>query len=231
MKKHLIYIILSLSVLIQIHCSNESGPKDPLAPILISPNNNEACLDGSIVNDSQSSVDFQWSVSENAVSYEVVVNNLANQTSQIYGSGTNQLNITLTNAEPYSWFVNALGEDGTTPASSQTWKFYLAGKNVINYAPFPPELLSPRSGGNLTPVNGIVLLSWNCTDVDNDLESFEVYLDNSNGTTLLKTIPYETLTTEIEVEVESKKDYYWKIIAIDTNGNSSSSGVYGFRTN
>jgi len=231
MKKHLIYIILSLSVLIQIHCSNESGPKDPLAPILISPNNNEACLDGSIVNDSQSSVDFQWSVSENAVSYEVVVNNLANQTSQIYGSGTNQLNITLTNAEPYSWFVNALGEDGTIPASSQTWKFYLAGKNVINYAPFPPELLSPRSGGNLTPVNGIVLLSWNCTDVDNDLESFEVYLDNSNGTTLLKTIPYETLTTEIEVEVESKKDYYWKIIAIDTNGNSSSSGVYGFRTN
>ena len=231
MKKHLIYIILSLSVLIQIHCSNESGPKDPLAPILISPNNNEACLDGSIVNDSQSSVDFQWSVSENAVSYEVVVNNLANQTSQIYGSGTNQLNITLTNAEPYSWFVNALGEDGTTPASSQTWKFYLAGKNVINYAPFPPELLSPRSGGNLTPVNGIVLLSWNCTDVDNDLGSFEVYLDNSNGTTLLKTIPYETLTTEIEVEVESKKDYYWKIIAIDTNGNSSSSGVYGFRTN
>ena len=231
MKKHLIYIILSLSVLIQIHCSNESGPKDPLAPILISPNNNEACLDGSIVNDSQSSVDFQWSVSENAVSYEVVVNNLANQTSQIYGSGTNQLNITLTNAEPYSWFVNALGEDGTTPASSQTWKFYLAGKNVINYAPFPPELLSPRSGGNLTPVNGIVLLSWNCTDVDNDLESFEVYLDNSNGTTLLKTIPYETLTTEIEVEVEGKKDYYWKIIAIDTNGNSSSSGVYGFRTN
>ena len=36
---------------------------------------------------------------------------------------------------------------------------------------------------------------------------------------------------EIEVEVENKKDYYWKIIAFDANGNSSSSGVYGFRTN
>ena len=231
MRKNLIYIILSLIVLIQINCSNDSGPKDPLAPNLISPNNNEACFDGTILNDTQSSVDFQWSASENAVSYEVVVNNLANQTSQVYGSGTNQLNITLTNAEPYSWSVNALGEDGTTPASSQTWKFYLAGKNIINYAPFPPELLSPRSGGNLTPVNGIVLLSWNCTDVDDDLESFEVYLDNSNGTTLLKTITYETLTTEIEVEVENNKDYYWKIVAIDSNGNSSSSGVYGFRTN
>ena len=83
----------------------------------------------------------------------------------------------------------------------------------------------------MTPVNGIVLLSWNCTDVDDDLDSFEVYLDNSNGTTLLKTITYETLTTEIEVEVENNKDYYWKIVAIDSNGNSSSSGVYGFRTN
>jgi hypothetical protein len=25
--------------------------------------------------------------------------------------------------------------------------------------------------------------------------------------------------------------YYWKIIAIDANGNQSSSGVYAFRTN
>ena len=120
MRKNLIYIILSLIVLIQINCSNDSGPKDPLAPNLISPNNNEACFDGTILNDTQSSVDFQWSASENAVSYEVLVNNLANQTSQVYGSVTNLLNITLTNAEPYSWSVNALGEDGTTPASSQT---------------------------------------------------------------------------------------------------------------
>ena len=114
MKKYIIYIVLSLIVLVQTNCSNDSGPKDPLAPNLISPNNNEACFDGTLVNDTQSSVDFQWSISENAIGYEVIVNNLANQTSQVYGSGTNQLNITLTNAEPYSWSVNALGEDGTT---------------------------------------------------------------------------------------------------------------------
>ena len=123
MRKNLIYIILSLSFLIQINCSNDSGPKDPIAPNLISPNNNEACFDGTIVNDTQSSVNFQWSLSENAVSYEVVVNNLANQTSQVYGSGTNQLNITLTNAEPYSWSVNALGEDGTTMILSPDSQF------------------------------------------------------------------------------------------------------------
>ena len=74
---------MSLIVLIQFNCSNDSGPKDPLAPNLIFPNNNEACFDGTIVNDTQSSVDFQWSLSDNSVSYEVVVNNLANQSSQI----------------------------------------------------------------------------------------------------------------------------------------------------
>ena len=89
---------------------------------------------------------------------------------------------------------------------------------MINYAPFPPELLNPRSGGNLTPVNGTIILSWNCTDVDNDLDSFEIYLDNLNATTLIKSVPYETLTTEIEVNVENGKNYYWltgKFINLD----------------
>ena len=35
----------------------------------------------------------------------------------------------------------------------------------------------------------------------------------------------------IEVEVENNTTYFWKIIAIDTNQNNSSSGVYSFRTN
>jgi len=231
MKKNILHIFLLIIVLIQFNCSKDAGPQDPTVPNLIFPNNNEACFDGNIINDTQSDVNFQWSLSTNAINYEVVVNNLANQSTQVFGSSTNQLEITLTNAEPYSWSVNAIGEDGSTPASSDTWKFYLAGKNVINYAPFPPELLNPRSGGNLTPVNGTIILSWNCTDVDNDLDSFEIYLDNLNATTLIKSVPYETLTTEVEINVENRKDYYWKIIAYDSNGNSSSSGVYGFRTN
>jgi hypothetical protein len=230
MKINRLYIIL-LSITIPLGCSKTSPPAEPTAPVLLSPNNNETCLDGTLINDTQSSVNFSWSESTNALSYEVVVNNLATQSTQVFGSSSNQTVVTLTNTEPYSWSINAIGEDGTTPASSQTWKFYLAGKNVINYAPFPPELIIPRSGGNLTPVNGVVNLSWNCSDVDNDLESFEVYLDNTNATTLLKTISYEFQTTQIEINVESKKDYYWKIVAIDKNGNTSSSGVYGFRTN
>ena len=63
------------------------------------------------------------------------------------------------------------------------------------------------------------------------LESFEVYLDQNDATTLNTTLPFQNNNNSIEVEVENNATYYWKVVAIDTNGNQSSSGVYAFRTN
>jgi hypothetical protein len=67
--------------------------------------------------------------------------------------------------------------------------------------------------------------------VDGDLNSFEVYLDQTDGTTLNQTLDYQENQIQLEVVVENNKVYYWKIVTIDTNGNQSSSGVYSFRTN
>ncbi|MDC0515517.1 hypothetical protein OAN99_06865 [Flavobacteriaceae bacterium] len=102
----------------------------------------------------------------------------------------------------------------------------------MNYAPFPAELISPRSGANVTPdINNLINLNWTASDVDQDLIRFEVYLDQTDATTLNNEIEYASQETIVEVEVENNKTYYWKIIAIDANGNQSSSGVYAFRTN
>jgi hypothetical protein len=128
--------------------------------------------------------------------------------------------------------VKSIGEIGSIPSLSTQWKFYLAGDAVINYAPFPSELISPRSGANVTPdINKLIELNWNALDVDDDLAQFEVYLDKSDATTLIKTLEFQTEEVSIEVEVENNTTYFWKIIAIDTNQNNSSSGVYSFRTN
>ena len=65
---------------------------------------------------------------------------------------------------PYRWKVIANGEPGTLSSESELWKFYLAGNGVINYAPFPPELLTPRSASTINIVDGEigdVLLSTN----------------------------------------------------------------------
>lgn len=231
MKK--IVLLFGGLILLLSSCTQEDPiPIEPGVASLISPANNETCLDGTSLNDTQSNVSFSWSAASDALSYEVIISNLLTQSSQTYTAPSNQTTIALTKAEPYSWIVKSIGEEGSTPSESEQWKFYLAGDAVTNYAPFPSELISPRSGANITPdINNLVILNWNGSDVDADLESFEVYLDQNDGTTLNTTLDYQAQDTSIEVEVQNNTAYYWKIIAIDANGNQSSSGVYTFRTN
>ena len=228
MKK--LYFIVGILVLLLIGCAKE--PIDPGIAILISPSNDETCFDGISLNDTQSNVSFSWSTAENAISYELIVSDLLTQSSQTYTTNTNQTTIALTKAKPYSWQVKSIGELGSNVIDSESWKFYLAGDAVINYAPFPAELITPRSGANVTPdINSLLTLNWICSDVDGDLESFEVYLDQADGSTLITTLDYQASETTIELKVENNATYYWKVIAIDANGNQSSSGVYAFRTN
>ena len=219
-------------VLLLVHCQKTELPADPEVANLISPVDKETCLDGVSINDTQSNVNFVWGTATGALSYELEIANLLTQSTQLYSSDTNELSIALSKAEPYSWSVRSIGETGTTPSVSDPWKFYLAGDAVVNYAPFPAELITPRSGANTTPdINNLVILRWAADDVDNDLNRFEVYLDAIDGTTLNQEIAYLAQETQLEVEVENNTVYYWKIVAIDLNGNQSSSGVYTFRTN
>ena len=219
-------------VLLLVHCQKIELPADPGVASLISPVDKETCLDGVSINDTQSNVNFVWGTATDALSYELEIANLLTQSTQIYSSDTNEISIALSKAEPYSWLVRSIGETGTTASVSDPWKFYLAGDAVVNYAPFPAELITPRSGANTTPdINNLVILRWTADDVDDDLNRFEVYLDTTDGTTLNQEIEYLAEETQLEVEVENNTVYYWKIVAIDSNGNQSSSGVYTFRTN
>ena len=219
-------------VLLLVHCQKTELPADPGVANLISPVDKETCLDGVSINDTQSNVNFVWGTATGALSYELEIANLLTQSTQLYSSDTNELSIALSKAEPYSWSVRSIGETGTTPSMSDPWKFYLAGDAVVNYAPFPAELITPRSGANTTPdINNLVILRWTADDVDDDLNRFEVYLDTTDGTTLNQEIAYQAQETQLEVEVENNTVYYWKIVAIDLNENQSSSGVYTFRTN
>jgi fibronectin type 3 domain-containing protein len=230
MKK--IVLLFGGFILLLSSCAKDPIPAEPGVATLLSPANDETCLDGTSLNDTQSNVSFSWSTATDAVSYEVVVTNLLTQSSQTFTAVSNQTTLALTKAEPYSWRVRSIGEEGSTPSESEQWKFYLAGDAVVNYAPFPSELISPRSGANSTPnINNLITLSWNASDVDGDLAQFEVYLDQTDATTRIETIDYQAQETSLDVEVENNATYYWKIIAIDANGNQSNSGVYSFRTN
>ena len=230
--KKIILLFGGLILLLNSCTPEEPVPANPSAPNLISPSNDETCLDGTSINDIQSNVEFRWSSAANTISYELVITNLLTQSSQRFPTTSNQSTIALSKSEPYKWSVKSFGEAGSVPSESIQWKFYLAGDAIVNYAPFPAELISPQSGANITPdINNLVTLIWNASDVDGDLSQFEIYLDESDASTLNTTLEYQSGEERIEVEVKNNTTYYWKIIAIDNNKNQSSSGVYAFRTN
>ena len=228
MKNYFYLMILILS----ISCSKDPAEvSNPTSFELIAPANNETCLEGSIINDNQKEIVFQWGGSTNATSYSLDIINLTTNVGQTLQSNGTSLSVKLTSAEPYSWKVIASGEAGAKSASSELWKFFLAGDEVVNYAPFPPELISPRPSATID-VNSLneIVLNWTCSDVDNDIVTYNVYLDTNEGSTLVRELDYVQNNTELGVDVDTGGNYFWKVIAVDGEGNSSSSGVYSFKT-
>jgi hypothetical protein len=73
MKKYFYLMILTLS----ISCSKDPAEvSNPTSFELIAPANNETCLEGSIINDNQKEIVFQWGGSTNATSYSLNIINL-----------------------------------------------------------------------------------------------------------------------------------------------------------
>jgi hypothetical protein len=179
--------------------------------------------------DTQSKITFPWNASQNANEYEVEIINLNDNYSQKMLSKDRSLEVVLKHGEPYAWTVTAFVDDASI--TSKEWKFYLAGNGIVNYAPFPPELISPRPSARVNlNSNGQVVLNWTSSDVDGDLETYELYMDQNDGSTLIQTFTEVENTIEIGIVADPGITYLWKVLAIDSDGNSSSSGVYYFVT-
>ena len=106
------YLAVLVFLFLVFACQKETIPTivDPGVATLIAPLDAETCLDGTSINDSQSNVTFVWSIASDALSYEILIENLLTQSSQTYTSQTNEIKISLSKAEPYSWSVTSIGE-------------------------------------------------------------------------------------------------------------------------
>jgi hypothetical protein len=193
---------------------------------LLFPENNTECIEGTILSDTESKVAFTWKASENTDAYTVNLKNLDSSTSQSLNASTNELEITLTRGTPYSWSVTSKANGISETAESPIWKFYNAGRAIENYAPFPAEAVSPKMGSSIDA--GTIIISWQGNDVDNDIVSYDIYIDENNPPTTLANSP---TSDSINYEVLSSKVYYWKVITKDASGNTSSSEVFQFKVN
>ncbi|MFL9845108.1 fibronectin type III domain-containing protein [Flavobacterium rhizosphaerae] len=195
------------------------------AAVLLFPENNAECTVGTDVSTTEVDVDLKWNAAPDTEKYFVYIKNLETQSTLQYSAGVaTNYTATLEKGTPYSWYVSSVKTAGGSKAS-ETWKFYVAGDAVTNYAPFPAEVVSPQMSETI--YGPTITLKWSGGDVDNDIDEYRVYLGtDSNPQTLLNTVSVQSLQN---VSVTAGNTYYWKVITVDDAGNSSSSPIFQFK--
>jgi hypothetical protein len=234
MKNTTSFLIIGFFTLLVLSCGgggDNPNTEEPVVPpskaVLIFPENNTECNEGTVISNTESNVTFRWNPSDNTDRYTLTVRNLIEGTTQSVNSDINQQTLTIKRATPFSWSVVSRSNATTETAASDTWKFYNAGSATDNYAPFPAELVSPKMGSTVN--NGDVLLSWIGEDIDDDLLNYDIFLDTTNPPQAK--IFSESTATSIIAETESNTVYYWYVLSRDAKNNTSTSEIFEFRTN
>ncbi len=219
--------LVFLSVLLIWACKKDD-PKPPDAAILEFPLQNSECTTGVDQGETSSRVEFRWQASNHTETYELNATNLNTSSTQSVTTQTPSAELTLEKGTPYSWQVLSRNSNTQETATSETWQFYNAGTQTT-YAPFPATIVSPASGSSVAADSGNeITLQWTGADVDEDISSYEIYLDTANPPVNLVASPGATASQQ-SVSVVSGTVYYWKVLTKDAEGNSSDSGVYSFR--
>jgi hypothetical protein len=199
---------------------------------LTAPANNKTCETGTSVSDTQSEVTFTWGASADTNTYDLRITNLNTSVAiNKTGVSTTTTKSTLDKGVPYSWNITSKSTASTTTTASDTWKFYLAGTGIVNYAPFPADLKTPASGSTTTrDGDGKVAFTWDGSDPDTgDTLKYTLYVDKTDGKQTPPTAQTGLTAKTASVALEAATTYYWRVKTSD-GVNSSYSIVYSFKT-
>ena len=240
-KVFLKYFVFASLFLISCGGGGDSGSDDVITPpvqtvdppslaTLNSPANNKVCEEGTSVSDSQSSVNFQWTVGNNTDSYDLRITNL-NSNQVINQTNITSANnaVTLNKGKPYSWKIISKRNGTSETAESSTWKFYLSSDGISNYPPYPSTLLSPISADSFSSDTSSVELSWEGLHPENLTLTYDLYIDTTDGLQNPISSNQNLSAKSKSVQVSSGNNYYWRVKATDSNNNSSYSIIHSFK--
>lgn len=182
---------------------------------LVFPDNNLICTEGEDNGTDGVNIEFQWSASSNATSYELEITNQENSTIDKRTANTNSLTVGLPKGTQFSWSVSAIVDSNTL--STDSWNFYSEGSTTENFAPFPAEISVSDNG------DGSVTASWVGEDLDDDLANYDVYI---GATEILELILENTTALSTTYNITAGQQYTIKVISKDSNNNSSTSETY-----
>ena len=200
--------------------------KNPTKAKLLHPENNSECFTGTVVSETETEVLFQWEASENTNSYVLELKELETGSIRTINTVATSQTIRIQRAMAYSWSVTSKGQTGSNSAQSETWRFYNVGEPQSSYPPFPAEVVSPTNGSSVN--EGGVILKWEASDIDDDIQNYTVLADTSNPPSIVKG---QTGAKQFQITVSSGAVYYWQVITTDKKGNTSNSQVFQFRVN
>ena len=198
---------------------------------LTAPANSETCESGTSVSATQSEVTFTWSASADTDTYDLRVTNSNTSTvTNKTGLTSTSTKVTLDKGEPYSWFITSKSSASSTTTPSDTWKFYLSGPGIVNYAPFQADLKAPASGATVARgEDGKVTFTWEGSDPDGDALTYTLYVDTTDGKQTPPTAQTNISAKTLDVALDADTTYYWRVKTSDGT-NSSYSIVYSFKT-
>lgn len=129
----------------------------------------------------------------------------------------------LRKGQTYYWKLRFTTKDGKEHVTE--WFRFSTLKPTI---PTPPVPVEPKNGTEVKP--GKLVLKWSeSTDEDGDLLVYDVLI----GTSPEQLIAVKTGIRETRLEIsdlEKGKQYYWKVITKDHDGNKVESELVSFRT-
>ena len=139
--------------------------------------------------------------------------------------------VVLVKGQPYSWKVNTRNSEVSEITSSDTWKFYLGGLGVINFAPYPAALLAPNNSSTLERnSNGEITFKWDGSDPDDgDDLVYTLYVDTIDGKQTPAASQTDLSVKTLNVALDAGTTYYWRIKTFDGKNNSYSV-VRSFKT-
>ncbi|HUX40710.1 MAG TPA: hypothetical protein VMV83_06035 [Rectinemataceae bacterium] len=206
----------SIDVFVSTTNGGTTGGTPPTSPTLVAPSS-----DATAVSTTPS---FSWNASTGTgVAYSVFVDTVSPPQVQA-ASGLTTTGYTLSSALAgntlYYWSVVAVNASGSAPSPVQS--FTTAATTGVA-APSAPVLTAPANlatGISLSPT-----LSWNASSGSG--VTYDVYLDtNPNPATKLLS---SYTGTSISPSVVANMTYYWKVVALN-GGGQTSSAVWSFTT-
>ena len=221
------YIIIACSFLALVSCSSSGGDDDggssaPSASSLVFPADGTECNTGVEVDSETSTVTFDWTASDDTTRYDVVIEELNSDEVIEQTTTSTELEITIKKGTAYQWHV--VSKNTTTLSTkSETAQFFNAGDGVQSHNPFPANVASPAMGHSFDAGTTQIDIQWSANDIDDDIESFEVYFGTDN---IPATSVGSTADNTMSVTVASGNTYFWKVKTTDAEGNTSDSDIF-----